>query len=94
MPAGWMKRRRDQVIKDWSNYAASDPARRIQPGVYLPSYVEWLTCMQMIDDARKPPANQPARTVGAGSSEHRARRRSSIPRNHCPVMHFREDGSR
>jgi hypothetical protein len=25
----------------------------VNPGVYLPSYVEWLTCLEMERDARK-----------------------------------------
>jgi hypothetical protein len=40
-------RAREQIIKDWSAYAASDRAGCIQPRVYLPSYIEWLTCMEM-----------------------------------------------
>src|SRR5262245_35381277 len=38
---------RDQMNKDWGTYAASDRAGCIQTGVYLPSYVEWLTCFEM-----------------------------------------------
>ena len=49
-------RAREQIIKDWSAYAASDRAGCIQPRVYLPSYIEWLTCMEMnkaVREARK-----------------------------------------
>jgi hypothetical protein len=38
---------RDQIIKDWATYPASDRSGCIQPGGYLPSYVEWLTCFEM-----------------------------------------------
>jgi hypothetical protein len=38
---------RDQIVKDWSSYQASDRSGCIQPAVYLPSYVEWLTCFEM-----------------------------------------------
>jgi hypothetical protein len=47
---------RDQIIKDWGTYDASDRASCIQPRVYLPSYVEWLTCFEMnkvVRDARQ-----------------------------------------
>jgi hypothetical protein len=49
-------RAREQIIKDWSAFAASDRAGCIQPNVYLPSYIEWLTCMEMnksVREARK-----------------------------------------
>jgi hypothetical protein len=47
---------REQMIKDWGTYDASDRAGCIQPRVYLPSYVEWLTCFEMnkvVREARK-----------------------------------------
>jgi hypothetical protein len=50
------KRARDTIIKDWSAYAASDRVGCIQTNVYLPTYIEWLTCMEMnkaVREARK-----------------------------------------
>ena len=47
---------RETIIKDWSSYAASDRVGCIQPNVYLPTYVEWLTCIEMnkaVREARK-----------------------------------------
>jgi len=38
---------RQQMIKNWSTFTASDRQGCIQPAVYLPSYVEWLTCFEM-----------------------------------------------
>jgi hypothetical protein len=40
---------RETMVKDWSQYAAADKSRCVQAGpkVYLPSYVEWLTCLEM-----------------------------------------------
>jgi hypothetical protein len=40
---------REQLVNDWSKYAVADKARCIQAGsrVYLPSYIEWLTCVEM-----------------------------------------------
>jgi hypothetical protein len=47
---------RDQIIKDWGTFTASDRAACIQTRGYLPSYVEWLTCFEMnkvVRDARE-----------------------------------------
>ena len=47
---------RETIIKDWSSYAASDRVGCIQPNVYLPTYIEWLTCIEMnkaVREARK-----------------------------------------
>ena len=46
---------REQMVKDWSQYAAGDKARCVQAGpkVYLPSYVEWLTCLEMETAVKK-----------------------------------------
>jgi hypothetical protein len=38
---------RQQLIKDWSTYDAADRKDCVQPDVYLPSYIEWLTCFEM-----------------------------------------------
>jgi hypothetical protein len=40
---------REQLVKDWGKYAVADKTRCIQGGsrVYLPSYIEWLTCVEM-----------------------------------------------
>jgi len=38
---------REQIIKDWGTYSASDRSGCIQTRVYLPSYIEWLTCFEM-----------------------------------------------
>ena len=47
---------RQQILKDWSSYAASDRGFCVQANVYLPSYIEWLTCFEMnkvVREARK-----------------------------------------
>jgi hypothetical protein len=38
---------RQQMLKDWSTFQPSDRAGCIQANVYLPSYVEWITCFEM-----------------------------------------------
>jgi len=44
---------REQMAKDWAGYSSSDKARCIRPAAYLPSYAEWLTCLEMEREVRK-----------------------------------------
>ena len=44
---------REQIIKDQATYSAADKKQCIRTDVYLPSYVEWLTCLEMERDVRK-----------------------------------------
>jgi len=50
---------REQIIKDWATYLAAEKRQCVQPSVYLPSYVEWLTCLEMEKSVRKPNAASP-----------------------------------
>jgi hypothetical protein len=43
----------EQIGKNWESYPAAARAHCVQPGVYMPSYVEWLTCFEMEMDIRK-----------------------------------------
>src|SRR6516164_6156433 len=44
---------RDQIIKARATYSSADKVQCMRTGVYLPSYVEWLTCLEMERDVRK-----------------------------------------
>jgi hypothetical protein len=44
---------RDQIVKDLATYSSADKVQCMRTDVYLPSYVEWLTCMEMERDVRK-----------------------------------------
>jgi hypothetical protein len=44
---------RQQLLKDWSSFTASDREGCIQANVYLPSYVEWVTCFEMNKSVRE-----------------------------------------
>jgi hypothetical protein len=35
-----------KLAKEWANYPAADKARCVHAAIYLPSYVEWLTCIE------------------------------------------------
>lgn len=43
---------RDQIVKDLANYPVSDRQRCMSTTVYMPSYVEWLTCLEMYSQLR------------------------------------------
>jgi hypothetical protein len=53
---------REQIIKDEATYSSADKRRCMRTGVYLPSYVEWLTCLEMERDVRKLRLGQPPAT--------------------------------
>ncbi len=44
---------RDQLVKDLATYSSAYKAQCMRTDVYLPSYVEWLTCLEMERDVRK-----------------------------------------
>jgi hypothetical protein len=44
---------RDQIVKDRATYSSADKVQCMRTGIYLPSYVEWLTCLEMERDVRK-----------------------------------------
>jgi hypothetical protein len=48
---------REQLIKDWTTYSSAEKTQCVQPSVYLPSYIEWLTCLEMEKSVRKPDTN-------------------------------------
>ena len=56
---------RQRIINNWTTYPVSDKQRCITTTVYHPSYVEWLTCLEMYRDVRS--LNNPTRSVGAGT---------------------------
>jgi hypothetical protein len=70
---------RDQLNKAWAEFPASDRGACIQPKEYLPSYVEWLTCLEMTRDVRAMRKGRPGPTT------------SDI--HECPVVRFLEDGT-
>jgi hypothetical protein len=43
----------EQLVKGWATFLATDKVHCVQPAEYLPSYVEWLTCLEMEMDFRK-----------------------------------------
>ena len=42
-----------QIVRDWASYPAADKTHCVQPKVYMPSYIEWLTCLEIARDVRR-----------------------------------------
>ena len=42
-----------QLTRSWNSFSDADRQQCVRPNVYLPSYVEWVTCLEMERDARK-----------------------------------------
>jgi hypothetical protein len=95
---------RAQIVKNWSSYAAGARQRCVNTTGYMPSYVEWLTCLEMeqqVNELRKRAETSPATTEGRGA---RAVGRPGTPSNRrgprigsesnpCPVVQSGSDGS-
>ena len=43
----------ERIEKDWATYPIAAKQLCVQPRVYLPSYVEWLTCFEMDLEVRR-----------------------------------------
>ena len=56
---------RQQIINNWTTYPVSDRQKCIDTTVYNPSYVEWITCLEMYRDVRS--LNNATKSVGAGT---------------------------
>ncbi len=69
---------RERLKNDWASFPASNKAKCIQPKEYLPSYVEWFTCLEMTRDVKAMRKGQPE--IGTTADK-------------CPVVRFREDGT-
>jgi hypothetical protein len=44
---------RERLVKSWATFPATDKVHCVLPAEYLPSYVEWLTCLEMEIDFRR-----------------------------------------
>jgi hypothetical protein len=77
-----------QLSKDWATIPAFDKERCVQPRQYLPSYVEWLVCVQMTEAVRKMLKDQPA-ALNAGQPDS-SRVGSATKR--CPAVQWQKNG--
>lgn len=60
---------RDEIVKEWATFPAVARARCVRPDEYLPTYVEWLTCLRMTRDVLKEHKENavPAAAVSSGA---------------------------
>jgi hypothetical protein len=98
------KEAREQIVKNWQNFPAEARQRCVNTTGYMPSYVEWLTCLEMeqqVNETRKKAASNPVTTEGRGGS---AVERPDTPANSrgprvgseanpCPIVESASDGS-
>ena len=75
---------RDQLAKDWETFPALAKRLCVQPNQYLPSYVEWLTCIELTRDVinLRKAASQAARQGGKPAT-----------RRECPFVEIGVDGN-
>ena len=95
---------REQIVKNWQNFPLGARQRCVSTAGYMPSYVEWLTCLEMeqqVNELRKKAATNPVTTEGRGSSavvrpgtpaNGRSPRTDSVA-NPCPIVQSSSDGS-
>jgi hypothetical protein len=48
---------RAQIMKSWDTFSSAEKVQCINPQAYMPSYVEWLTCLETRRDVRGFPKN-------------------------------------
>jgi hypothetical protein len=72
------KRAHDKLIEDWSKYTAHDKAMCVfeEKVAGLPSYVGWLTCLDINANARRLDATKPADTSAPGAGTRTVPKRS------------------
>jgi len=43
----------DELAKSWVTFPAADRTQCVQPSSHMPSYVEWLTCLEIQKELRR-----------------------------------------
>jgi hypothetical protein len=43
----------DELVKTWATFTPADKTLCVQPRSHMPSYVEWLTCLEMQKELRR-----------------------------------------
>ena len=95
---------REQIVKNWQNFPAEGRRRCVDTTGYMPSYVEWLTCLEMeqqVNELRRKAATNPVTTEGqgaravvrSGTTANGRGPRTGSDANPCPVVQSAPDGS-
>jgi hypothetical protein len=75
---------RDKLLKEWGSFSTREKGLCVQPKEYLPSYVEWQSCLEMTQDVIK---MRKAASQAAGQGGKSATGRE------CPVVNIGDDGN-
>jgi hypothetical protein len=59
---------REQIVKNWMSFPAGGRQRCVNTTGYMPSYVEWLTCLEMEQSVEALRKSGPAATNPVGGS--------------------------
>jgi hypothetical protein len=51
----------DELVKTWATFTPADKTLCVQPRSHMPSYVEWLTCLEMQKELRRIRAGERSR---------------------------------
>jgi hypothetical protein len=51
----------DELVKTWAMFTPADRTQCVQPRGYMPSYVEWLTCLESQKELRRIRAEERSR---------------------------------
>jgi hypothetical protein len=43
----------DEMVKNWATFTSADKTQCIQPRSHMPSYVEWITCLESQAELRR-----------------------------------------
>ena len=81
------QRAREQLSKDWANFPVADKAQCVQPTVYAPNYIEWITCLEMTRDVRKISASTASSNkIGDQTVPGRTISRQWLDRQYCRLL--------
>ena len=75
---------RDALAKQWDTFTARTKGLCVKPKEYLPSYVEWQTCLELTRDVMK---------MREAASQAAGRAGKSVARRQCPVVEMADDGN-
>jgi hypothetical protein len=85
---------RASIVKDWAKYTAQDKELCINTTGYMPSYVEWLTCLEMAGNLRESRKAQPTPVpFGGDVGGDSPNSRTGSKTKQCPIVQMRADGS-
>jgi len=95
---------REQIVKNWQDFPTGARQRCVNTTGYMPSYVEWLTCLEMeqqVNELRKKASTNPVTTegrsdstvAGPGTPANSRGPRIGSEANPCPVVQSASDGS-